>query len=227
MRKDTESAEGVELRFGGQRLVLLPSRAVYAADTGTVYVADVHLGKGATFRASGIAVPEHAGTRDLQELGSLLRSTGATRLVVLGDLVHARSGMTDATVRAFERWRGSFAEVSVILVEGNHDRSAGTLPPSWGVEVVDAGADDGGLTLVHDPSEAPVGRPCLAGHIHPAVRLRERLSGASVRIPAFVRMGDVLTLPAFGAFTGMKVVRLGGSDEAFAVCDGAVVRVPG
>ena len=58
----------VSVEFGGEALLLLPDRAVYWASRKTLIVADVHLGKGNTFRKAGLPVPAGSSEKDLRRL---------------------------------------------------------------------------------------------------------------------------------------------------------------
>ena len=78
----------VEIHFAGERLVLLPERALFWPRTATLVAADFHWGKGATFRAAGIPIPVGATSDDLSRLDEALHRTAADRLIVLGDLFH-------------------------------------------------------------------------------------------------------------------------------------------
>jgi hypothetical protein len=117
-------AGAVEIEWGGERLALLPDRAAWLPEHRTLLVADVHLGKSASFRAMGVPVPEAVTGRDLARLSALLGATGAVRLIVLGDLVHDQTAMLDRTCDAVRAWRASWAGVEVDLIPGNHDRRA-------------------------------------------------------------------------------------------------------
>ncbi len=77
-------------------LVLLPQRAVFDPAERTLFVADVHFGKAAAFRALGAPVPKGTTADNLARLTALMEATGAARLVVLGDLLHARAGLPPA-----------------------------------------------------------------------------------------------------------------------------------
>ena len=122
--------------LAGERVVLLAERALFWPRTRAVFVADVHLGKGAAFRAGGVALPRGATATDLARLSRLIDSTRATRLVVLGDFLHAAAGRVAALDAAFLRWRDAHAGVAITLVRGNHDANAGDPPAAWRVEVV-------------------------------------------------------------------------------------------
>ena len=57
----------------GAELRLMPERAAWCAQSETLFVADVHLGKAATFRARGLPVPQGTTTETLTRLSQALR----------------------------------------------------------------------------------------------------------------------------------------------------------
>ena len=63
----------------------------------------------------------------------------------------------------------------------------------------------------------------LAGHVHPAVRLRGE--GESLRLPCFWFGARYGVLPAFGAFTGTAEVRPREGDQVFVIAEDEVLRV--
>ena len=184
-------------------VALLPERAVWRQDTRTLFVADVHIGKGAHFRSLGVPVPAGATRENLARLDGLIDAYDARELVVLGDLFHAPAAYREASRGEFVAWRARRAALSLRLVAGNHDLRAGRAPASLGLEWVDEPHLLDGLVCRHTPPEEldAEGPPVLAGHLHPAARLhgpgRDRL-----RLPCFLMRGRLLVLPAFGEFTG-------------------------
>src|SRR3954462_2682161 len=114
-----------EIEFANESLHLLPDRAVYWPARSTLLVADVHFGKCATFRSLGVPVPAGGTQKDLLRLTRLLEQTNARRLVILGDLVHARAGRSPEITDAIAAWRGTHLQLRIMLVRGNHDRSSG------------------------------------------------------------------------------------------------------
>jgi uncharacterized protein len=220
----------IEVSWHGETLVLLAERAVWWPRTRTVCLADLHLGKAAAFRSGGVPVPEGGTASDLERLSELVRAHRPRRLAILGDLLHARSGRVDVTMDAFADWRREHAGVDVLLVRGNHDRSAGDPPEEWRVRVVDephADAGDGSILLAHDPDvdagSAGDGRGLLCGHIHPAVTMFGAVR--TVRAKCFWLRRRVGVLPAFGSFTGGKAIRPTAEDRVFAVGMGEVHEV--
>ena len=96
--------------LAGERVELLADRALYWPAGETLFVADVHLGKAAAFRAGGIALPRGGTQADLARLAALLARTHARRLVVLGDFLHAAAGRVAALDAAFRAWRAAARE---------------------------------------------------------------------------------------------------------------------
>ena len=67
---------------------------------------------------------------------ALVQATRAQGLVFLGDLFHAREAHARETIAAMTAWREAHARLDVVLVEGNHDRSAGAVPAALEIRVV-------------------------------------------------------------------------------------------
>jgi DNA ligase-associated metallophosphoesterase len=186
-------------------IVLLPGRAAFLPASRTLLVADLHLGKAATFRRAGIPVPEGSAQRDLERLRHLVHAHDAQRLVVLGDLFHARSGCTPQVFAEFAMLRSRIDNTSVVLVLGNHDRAVGRLPDTLGLDACLPCLDEPPFHFVHEPATgiASSGRDLftVAGHLHPTVSIRSP-SGDRLADRCFVAEPAVLVLPAFGSFTG-------------------------
>jgi DNA ligase-associated metallophosphoesterase len=202
--------------FDWNGLTLLPRRAVWREATRTLFVADVHLGKAAAFRAAGLPVPAGTTRENLARLDDLVEALRPRRLVVLGDFFHARAAYRAASLAEVAAWRAKRANLAVTLVAGNHDARAGAPPAALDLELVDEPFALDGLELRHQPldDDGGDGRPALAGHLHPAARLSGR-GHDSLRLPCFVMRGRQLILPAFGEFTGAS---LASADAATSLC---------
>jgi len=210
-------------------IVLVPGRAAFLPATATLLVADLHLGKAATFRSQGIPVPEGSAQHDLDRLARLVAETAARRLVILGDLFHARSGCTEGVFAEFAAARGRFVATEVLLVAGNHDRSVGTLPSGLGIDSVLRTHDEPPFHFVHEPG-TPLPEPdrdepfTVAGHVHPTIALRSP-SGDLLADRCFVAEERLLVLPAFGSFTGGRRVVGGDATRIWIARDDGVVDV--
>jgi DNA ligase-associated metallophosphoesterase len=207
----------------GEPVVLHPERALHWPSAGTLFVADVHLGKAASFRAGGVPLPRGSTQSDLGRLGALLARTRAGRLVVLGDFLHARAGRVAALDASFKAWRATHASVEMVLVRGNHDDRAGDPPPEWGVDVVTEPHLMAPFIACHMPMTPPTGY-ALCGHIHPGVFLRG-IADAQ-RLPCFVLGHKRAILPAFGSFTGLATVAAAPGERLVAVAGSRLFPLP-
>jgi DNA ligase-associated metallophosphoesterase len=201
--------------LAGERVELQADRALYWPRAATLFVADVHLGKAAAFRAGGVPMPRGGTQADLDRLAALLAFTSARRLVVLGDFLHAQAGRVAALDIAFRRWREQHGTIQMTLVRGNHDTKAGDPPTSWSIDVVQEPHALAPFLACHLPVSPPTGY-ALCGHVHPGVRIGGR-AGQSERLPCFVLGSRRAILPAFGGFTGLALQRPQADERIVAV----------
>jgi DNA ligase-associated metallophosphoesterase len=207
IRIECEPADGATPRrdSAAPDILLLTGRAALVPASRTLLVADLHLGKAATFRRAGIPVPEGSAQRDLERLGQLVRSHDVRRLVVLGDLFHAKGGCTPEVFAEFAALRRQIATTAVVLVLGNHDRAAGQLPDALGLDACLPCLDEPPFHFVHEPATGVTASDkdlfTIAGHLHPTVAIQSP-SGDRLADRCFVADSSLLVLPAFGSFTG-------------------------
>ncbi len=201
----------------GERIRLLADRAVYMERTKSLIISDIHLGKAATFRRFGIPIPHGTTEEDLARLDRLIESTNATRLLVLGDLLHSVHGKAVKTLQAVERWRAHHSSVEMLLIPGNHDRAAGEIPTAWKIKRVCETFLEGPFLFSHDDCESE--SFVIHGHLHPKVAIGV-VAGARKSFPCFILSPRKLVLPAFGSFTGGHPYRLGAGERGFASIDG-------
>ncbi len=218
------SPGSLTIEWGGESLVLLRERALWWARGETLLMADPHFGKAAAFRLAGIPVPETTHDDDLERLSRILTTTAARKLVILGDFFHGKTGRTERTLTALSAWRAARPDLEVILVLGNHDRRAGPVPAEWQFDSVSGPWDLGPFQCRHEP-QGNADAFVLAGHVHPSVRLPERI-GTGLRGPCFYMAERVAVLPAFGSFTGTQNVRACGHERIFLVGPEGVIEVP-
>jgi len=189
-----------QIKLGHHDLLLYPQRAAFLPSHQTLLVADVHLGKDQVFRRQGVAVPAGVLAADLKRLSELILTTGCERLIVLGDWVHAPPRADDVWPDDIKTWRKKHQALSLELVEGNHDRSLAGWLDDWGMRVHGESLDLDGLLLIHAWQQTLAG-PGISGHLHPGASMRA--GHERVRLPAFLKAGQHLVLPAFGRFTGL------------------------
>lgn len=189
-----------EIELCGERLWLLAERALYWPARKTLLVADVHIGKAASFRVLGQPVPRGTTAVTLERLDGLLAAFAVETLIVLGDFLHSRPGRAPATLALLDDWRKRHTALRIQLTRGNHDRHAGDPPSGLAIEVVDEPLLLGPFALQHEPVACP-GFCVLAGHVHPVAVLRGK-ARQRLRLPCFLIDEHISLLPAFGEFTG-------------------------
>ena len=212
------------IEIAGEELCLLPGRGVFWGRESLLMVADWHLGKAATFRAAGIGLPDGDLDEELVRLEEMLDQTGAEELVILGDLAHARAGLSKSLVSHVADWVGS-AGIRAGLVAGNHDLAAGLGRTGFpGIEWLGDKVERDPFVLQHAPGKDGAGY-VFAGHLHPAVQLGEGKRGG-LRAPCFWFGQHGAVLPAFGGFTGGKRIAASAGDRVFVVGGDEVIEMP-
>jgi len=203
-----------EIILQGQQLVMHPYKGVFWADRRILLLADLHLGKVAHFRREGLAVPPAVDDTNWDRLLSLLLEFKPERVLFLGDLFHSDYTRDWEELGAIVR---QFAPVGFGLIPGNHDQLTDYAYRSAAIEVLEPHHFLGPFVLTHHPQQRiPEGYYNLAGHVHPAVRLRG-FGRQRLRLPCFYFGAQCGILPAFGAFTGLGDLRICEGDRVYVV----------
>ncbi|MEL7473341.1 MAG: ligase-associated DNA damage response endonuclease PdeM [Planctomycetota bacterium] len=218
-------ATDASIECGGGRFTLTPEHAAFCESTRSLLVADTHLGKSEAFRASGVPVPAGDADEQLERLSGVIARTGAERVVVIGDLLHAPAGLSEGLIERVRAWR-TREPIELNIVPGNHDRRLDRVVDAWRLRVRDEGWGEGPFTCWHDPADVPRHPFAFAwsGHVHPVVVLR---SGPDrLRLPAYIVGEDRAVLPAFSRFTGGVSPPASLGSARYAIAGRSVVRVP-
>src|SRR2546421_6006829 len=93
------------LTVAGEPMLLLPHRAAYWPAARTLLVADLHLDKCEVMRSHGLPIPRALLHEQIARLDHAVRATGAQRVLIVGDLLHASAGLTGPMVETFAAWR--------------------------------------------------------------------------------------------------------------------------
>jgi len=163
-------------------------------------LADIHLGKAAHFRKSGIPIPDSIHADDLQRLLHLIQHYNPKRLIILGDLFHSNYNNSWEVVRQF--FADNF-DPRPELVLGNHDILEEQHYSFMHIHKAPLAISP--FLFSHEPMYPESNTPLynLCGHIHPGVVLRAP-ARQSLRFQCFYFGENTGILPAFGKFTGMS-----------------------
>jgi DNA ligase-associated metallophosphoesterase len=198
-----------EAGLGRLTLRLDLSGAIFVPEESALLVADLHLEKGASFARRGIMLPPYDSAATLAALHAAIRRHGPRCVICLGDSFHRRDSAaliddeTRAGLAALQRGR------DWIWIAGNHDPDrpdglAGDTLPEM---------EMGGVALRHEPGGSSALAE-IAGHLHPAAKLR--LRGRSLRRRCFALSARRCVMPAMGAYAGGLNVRDGAFASLFA-----------
>jgi DNA ligase-associated metallophosphoesterase len=208
-------------------LHLLAERAVWWPEQAAILVADLHLGKEATFQQSGISVPAGTSEKTLNRLTLLISKYRPNVLYILGDLFHARSSLSDRVTAAMDRFISAHPDLAASLIRGNHDRHLGELPLSWNLQVIESALTVGTVTMTHFPQPARRSdQLVIAGHLHPAVRLNASMGMPGKLACFWLTATGCLTVPAFGEFVGSMKVDISDGDKIWLPIGESVLSVP-
>jgi len=219
--------EALPVSIAGRRFELLPGRGLLWPDRRALLVADLHLGKDASFRAAGMGVPSSSTDATLQSVSEMIQGAEVQELYILGDLFHARSSLSLHATQSFEAFCRHHAGVAIVLIRGNHDRAVGQLPKRWPMTVIPDQLEVDGVRMTHHPGPCTEDAELLVcGHLHPAYELQTR-SESTGKQPAFWwdSRRRCLVLPAVGQFTGTAKVTARPGDHVWIVADEQVHRV--
>ncbi|MEC7394345.1 MAG: hypothetical protein VX839_05615, partial [Verrucomicrobiota bacterium] len=95
---------------------LLPEKAIHWPAEKTLFVADPHFGKSATFRKVGIPISDENSKDDCKKLLTLCENTQVRKIIFLGDFLHARQGRSDSVRKLLGEWRSNCLEIELHLV---------------------------------------------------------------------------------------------------------------
>lgn len=179
------------------RLALVPdlSGALWLPEERTLVVADLHLEKGSAYAARGVLLPPYDSAATLRLLGAAILRYQPARVIALGDSFHDRGAEARIDESCLGSLRACQAGRDWLWISGNHDPM---ISAAMGGTVTGE-LDLRGVMLRHEPSPAGA-LPEIAGHLHPAAKVRMR--GRALRRRCFAISPSRCVMPAMGAYAG-------------------------
>lgn len=207
-----------ETKINNQNFTLHCSGAIFWNDKNTLLIADVHLGKVTHFRKNGFAIPNEALHRNFDKLIEVVDYFKASTIIFLGDLFHS---IKNSEWEMFVNWSNQ-CSCELVLIAGNHDIIEEFNYKKIGIQVVDyLKVDD--FVLTHHPTDFADAFN-FSGHIHPGIVLRG-LGRGHLKLPCFFQRNQQMILPAFGAFTGLGIMKPAKGDLIYAITKEEVIMV--
>lgn len=187
---------GTTLEFEGERVIALPSGALWWHGRSLLAVSDLHFGKAVRLaRRGGPLLPPYEVEETLARLDADIARTEAKIVVCLGDSFDDMQAASElnaahrewlARLQAGRRW---------VWITGNHDPApiefAGTHVETF---------YEPPLVFRHIATIGPKTRGEVSGHFHPKARVS--VQGRGLSRPCFLHDEKRLILPAYGTYTG-------------------------
>ncbi|MFT4892923.1 MAG: putative SbcD/Mre11-related phosphoesterase [Candidatus Nanohaloarchaea archaeon] len=192
--------------FDFQLLDSIP--ALYLPEAELLVISDLHLGLEKTMTFKGNYIPQNQLEEMKEEIKEAKKQTGATRILVNGDLKNQfkTSYSENEEVKELINFL-TFNFDEVIAVEGNHDTFIESTLEERGVEIREIYMESG-ILFVHGDRELEELEADLEsidtiviGHEHPAIAMKDDI-GVKEKVPA-VLYGEaddgknIVVLPAF------------------------------
>ncbi|MGO1869325.1 MAG: ligase-associated DNA damage response endonuclease PdeM [Sphingobacteriaceae bacterium] len=212
------------IELNGVDLWLLPERALYIPEEKALIISDWHLGKLRHFRSEGLFVPDPGIGSELERLDRLLKQYAVTRLIFLGDLFHSRWNKDWDTFKSYAT-RLNNSGIKLELTRGNHDILDPEHFRGMSMLVSDSIVFKGDILLSHDRLMLRSPRTQIVGHIHPGC-LIDVGARQSFKLPCFHLQDRILTLPAFGLYTGLHILKKTGDSRLFPIVTDCVLELP-
>jgi DNA ligase-associated metallophosphoesterase len=183
------------LSIGDLRLTPDISGVLHEPNEKILIVSDLHLEKASSLARRGSLLPPYDTLDTLRRLSLAIDRLRPQTIISLGDTwhdTHGPSRMSDYNATLFATLRKN---MDWIFITGNHDPD----PPRFSSARVMNEIEIGGVYFRHEP-KAKITEPEIAGHLHPAAKIRAK--GRSVRRKCFISDSMRCVLPAFGSLTG-------------------------
>lgn len=183
-----------------ESLVLTNQRAVFWKAKDVLILSDLHIGKTAHFRKSGIPIPANVLLNDMERLQQLIHHFKPKVLLVVGDMFHAEFNQD---VLYFQNWMQQFKNLKIVLVKGNHDKNTFELYQSLNIEIFQNEMQSHPFNFVHDKTLLNDTLFYISGHTHPGVVIKGK-GKQRIKLPCYQLFENKLVLPAFSEFTGLN-----------------------
>ncbi len=186
----------------GEELILTNQRVVFWSKTKTLILSDLHIGKTAHFRKNGIPISSEVLQKDLERLEALISHFQPKTLLIVGDLFHAEF---NEDVKVFQKRMQQFNNVSITLIQGNHDKNSFELYETLNIDIKPNYLEITPFVFIHDIKIVNQNKFYVSGHKHPGVLIKGK-GRQRIKLPCFQITEHQLILPAFSLFTGLNTI---------------------
>ena len=183
-----------------------------------LFIADLHLGKTASFSQLGVALPKESQLTTLDRFQNVLDTYRPKNCYILGDLFHNKLPKNNLIDDQFQEFLDKNKTVNFYLTTGNHDSKHNDRIQKFSMQVKPF-FELGPFILSHKFSSLHPNKTQFIGHHHPGIKLQKR-GFSKLTLPCFFMKKNLLICPAFGDFTGLRLLSSNQATKVVAILDG-------
>lgn len=204
----------MQISRSGQTLWLSAEKCLFWEEKRMLILSDLHIGKAAHFRKSGIAIPGQLFEEDMKRIDRQIEYFQPRTLLVTGDFFHSEANEEH---ERFIHWRATHKDIHCCMIRGNHEVLSDQSYTALGIDVLGSNFKEGPFYFIHEkPKILPPDTFAFSGHVHPGIRLKG-IGKQAVTLPCFYFSENSCILPAFSRFTGKYLVQPNKGDEVYAI----------
>lgn len=196
--------------------VLSSTKTLFWKNKSTLLLSDLHLGKTENFINNHIQSTYNINL-DLQNLQRAIKQFNIKRVIILGDLFHARTIVDKESFKKFLK----DLKLRIVLVLGNHDILDVNEYLNLGIDEVYNTYSEDMFYFSHKPEENDLFN--IYGHLHPGVQLKG-IANQKLKLACFYQKGESFCLPAFGGLTGKHIVIPSKNSQVYIITEGGVIK---
>lgn len=183
---------------------------LYVKSLNAIICSDLHLGYEGVMADKGTFLPKVNLKRIKKFLKEAVKQTGATRIIIDGDIKNEFSQVHLEEFNEFKELvdylRDDLKLEKITLVKGNHDNFVDRVRPGLGIEIFGEEALINNILFFHGeglPKAKSYGA-LIMGHVHPAITIGNSL-GKREKLHCFLygktnKKSDIVVLPAMNYF---------------------------
>jgi DNA ligase-associated metallophosphoesterase len=210
----------MEIVIRNEKLILDFDRAIYLPDYSILVISDLHLGKSAHFRKSGIQIPKTLHINDLHRLTKLIDKYKPLKIIINGDMFHSN---LNSEIEEFKVWKSNFSEIEFILVIGNHDKLKIRDYANLNLKIYTEQFILNNLSFTHQKSDVETENYLITGHVHPGISIVGKAK-QRLKFPCFYFSDTYAIMPAFSEFTGLYNIYPNKNDRTFAIVKDKIIE---
>lgn len=204
--------------FHQTELTLSSHKIIYIKEFDALLIADLHLGKTASFARLGIALVKEESLTTLKRFQLVLDLYQPKKCYILGDLFHNKLPKNNDVDIQFRAFLEKNSKITFYLTLGNHDEKHHNQIQSFQLQT-ELFFELGPFILSHKKRSYHKNSPTIIGHHHPGIKLKKR-GFSKLTLPCFYFQEKSLICPAFGDFTGLRILSHYEAKKVIAVLSG-------